>query len=66
MRPLTPPEMIALGLGLALLGWTIPLLTVVKVIEASLLLLFVSHGASVAGLLLGLVGAMQYVRSRQP
>jgi hypothetical protein len=62
MKPLTPLEMIGLGLGLALLGWAIPLLTVLKLIQADLFLLFFSQGASVAGLLLGLVGATRYVR----
>lgn len=62
MRPLTPLEMIGLGFGLVVIGFLIPLLMTLRVIEAGFLLVFVGHGASVAGLLLGLLGAAQYVR----
>jgi len=62
MRRLRPPEIIALGFVLVLFGFLIPLLMVIKVIETSFLLSFLSHGASVAGLFLGLVGAVSYTR----
>lgn len=62
MRPLTPLEMIGLGFGLVVIGFLIPLLMTLRVIEAGFLLALVGHGASVAGLLLGLLGAAQYVR----
>jgi hypothetical protein len=57
-----PQELIALGLVLVLIGWVIPLLTTLRLIEAHLVLLFLGHGASVAGMMLGLIGATQFMR----
>lgn len=62
MRRLHPREMIALGFVLVLFGFLAPLLMVIKVIEASYALSFLSYGASVSGLLLGIIGAAMYSR----
>lgn len=59
-----PGRMILLGFFLAFAGLVIPLLMVMRVIEAGFLLSFLSHGASVVGLFLGLIGAAWYVRER--
>jgi hypothetical protein len=52
---------IVLGFILVVIGWAIPFLTVMKMIEAGFLLLFLSHGMSVGGLFLGLIGAAKYI-----
>ncbi len=62
MTGLHPWQIIAIGFLLVLLGFLLPLLMVVRVIETSFLLSFLSHGASVAGLFLGMIGAASYVR----
>ena len=62
MIRLQPWKIIVIGFLLVLLGFLIPLLMVINVIEANLFLSFLSHGASVAGLFLGLIGAASYVR----
>jgi hypothetical protein len=62
MRELQPLELIAVGFFLVLFGCTVPFLMVVRVIETSFFLSFLSYAASVAGMLLGLVGAATYVR----
>lgn len=62
MRRLHPREMIALGFVLVLFGVLAPLLMVIKVIETSFVLGFLSYGASVVGLLLGIIGAAMYSR----
>ena len=62
MTRLHPGKMIAIGFVLVLFGFLAPLLMVIDVIEANFLLSFLSHGASVTGLLLGIVGAAQYSR----
>jgi len=54
--------MIALGFVLVLFGFLAPLLMTIRVVEASLFLSFLSYGASVSGLLLGIVGAAWYSR----
>jgi len=50
---------------LVLLGFVLPFLMVIQVVEATFFLSFLSHGASVSGLLLGMVGAALYVRVRR-
>lgn len=62
MTRLPPGKMIAIGLILVLFGFLAPLLMVIDVIETSFFLSFLSHGASVSGLLLGIVGAALYSR----
>jgi hypothetical protein len=56
---------IALGIVLVLFGFFAPFLMVIRVIEPSYALSFVSHGASVGGLLLGLLGVSSYNRGRR-
>jgi hypothetical protein len=63
MIRIEPWKIIVIGFFLVLLGFVLPLLMVIKVVEASLFLSFLSHGASVAGLFLGLIGAASYTRS---
>ena len=58
-----PRAMIITGLVLVLLGFVVPFLMVLKILEASFALSFLSYGASVTGLLLGLIGAAWYSRS---
>ena len=65
MRPL---RLILIGFVLVLLGAVLPFLMVIRVVETSFLLSFLSYGASVGGLFLGLIGAASYVgnvRSRR-
>lgn len=55
-------KILALGFVLVLFGAVAPVLMVIRVVEPSFLLSFLSFGASVAGLLLGIVGIAFYVR----
>ncbi len=57
-----PRTILILGFVLVLFGFVAPLLMVLKVIQPSFWLSFLSFGASVAGLFLGLVGTAFYVR----
>ncbi len=57
-----PGKMIAIGFVLVAFGFIAPLLMVIDVIEASFFLSFLSHGASVSGLLLGIIGSALYSR----
>ena len=59
---LHPLKLIIIGFLLVLFGFIAPLLMVINVIEASFILSFLSHGASISGLLLGLIGAAMYSR----
>ncbi len=62
MRPLRPLELILLGFVLVLLGFVLPLLMLLGAIRSTFLLNFLSYAASVAGLLLGIVGGAMYTR----
>lgn len=50
---------------LVLLGAVLPFLMVMRVLEASFLLAFISYAASTGGLILGVIGAAMYVRERR-
>ena len=62
MRPLT---MILCGFGLSILGVALPLLMLVQLLPSTIFLNFFSFAASMAGLMLGIGGAAQYVRSHR-
>ena len=65
MSGIQPWKLIVIGCVLVLLGFVLPFLMVVRVLESSLFLNFLSYGASVGGLFLGLIGAAMYVRIRR-
>jgi hypothetical protein len=56
VRPVRPKRIILLGFFLVLGGAILPFLMVLRVLEPTFFLSFLSYGASVAGLALGLVG----------
>jgi hypothetical protein len=66
MTRLDPLQLIVLGFVLVLLGFVIPFLMMIRVIEPSFLVGFLSYGASVVGLFLGLIGAAWYTRTKRP
>ncbi len=60
----SPRRLIAIGFLLVFAGFIFPFLMVMQLVEPTLFLSFVSHGASVTGLFLGLIGAAGYARGR--
>jgi vacuolar-type H+-ATPase subunit I/STV1 len=62
MSRMNPRTMILLGFILVLFGFIVPFLMVIQIIEAGFFLSFLSYGASMAGLFLGLIGAAWYSR----
>ena len=65
MRGIQPWKLIVIGFVLVLMGFVLPFLMVVRVLESSIFLSFLSYAASVGGLFLGLIGAAMYVRIRR-
>lgn len=57
-----PHKAVALGIGLMLLGILIPLLNILRILEASFMLSFLAYAASSAGLILGIMGAAALAR----
>lgn len=53
------------GFFLLLFGFLLAFAMVIKIIEAGFLLSFLSYGASLSGLLLGMFGAASYARSKR-
>ena len=65
MRSMQPWKLILIGFVLVLFGFVAPFLMVMKVVPSSFILNFLSYGASVVGLFLGLIGAALYVRTHR-
>ena len=65
MSGMQPWKIILIGFFLVLFGAVAPFLMVIQVVESSLILSFLSYGASMLGLFLGLIGAAMYVRSHR-
>lgn len=64
MRGNQPLVYIIVGGVLLAVGAVLPFLMVVRVLTSTFLLNFVAYGASVVGLVLGLLGAFSYMRQR--
>jgi hypothetical protein len=62
---LTSIKFMLIGGVLLSVGVAVPFLMILQILEPGFLLLFLSYAASVGGLLLGVLGAMFYVRERQ-
>lgn len=64
MRVSTPVRLIAIALVLLLVGALLPFLMVIRVVQPSFALSFLSYAASLIGLIMGLIGVAQYGRHR--
>jgi hypothetical protein len=60
-----PKHVILIGFFLVLAGAVLPFLMVTRVLESTFTLNFASFGATMAGLLLGMIGASTYVCMRK-
>lgn len=60
MIRLSPRTFILIGFVLVFLGFLLPLLIVIKVLESTYFINFFSYTASVVGLFLGIIGAAQF------
>jgi hypothetical protein len=64
MRQFTPLQLIVIAGVLLVLGAVLPFLMVIRLLEPSFALSFFSYGASLVGLVMGLIGIAQYGRRR--
>ena len=60
-----PVTLLFIAFGLLLFGWAVPFLIVMRIVEASYFLSFLSWAASISGLILGVIGAATVVRMRK-
>lgn len=65
MRFLTPFRMILLGGFLLVLGVVFPLLMVIKVIESTFALNFISYTLSLVGTVIGIIGTAFYAGGKR-
>jgi hypothetical protein len=62
---LNPKILIGIGFPLLVLGFVLPMLMVLQIIPSTFFLNFFSYGASLVGLIMGLLGAMSIIRNRR-
>ncbi len=55
-----PFTLIGIGFGLVILGFIIPLLMVMQVLQSTYFLNFLGYVASISGLMLGIIGTSMY------
>jgi hypothetical protein len=60
-----PRFLLSLGLILLFLGFVLPLLMAMRVIDSTFFLNFVAWGASVSGLFLGFIGVATWTKMRK-
>lgn len=60
-----PRALLFIASSLLLFGWVMPFLMVIKAVESTFFLNFLSWGASVAGLYLGVMAVAGMVRRRK-
>jgi len=65
MSRLQPSQLILIGIILMVVGWVLPFLMVLRVLESSYALNFLSYTALVTGLFLGIIGAAMHVRLKK-
>jgi hypothetical protein len=65
MSGIGPIGLMVIGFILLILGFGVPFLMVIQVLEPGFLLAFLSYMASVGGLVLGVIASALYIRERQ-
>jgi hypothetical protein len=65
MSRFQPVHLILLGIALMLLGWVLPFLMVLRVVNSSFFLNFLSYTAQISGLFLGIIGAASYIQVKR-
>jgi hypothetical protein len=65
MRYATPPQLMWLGFILLVIGFLLPFLMVLRLLEPTLLLNFIAYFASLFGLIIGVIGLVTYTQVRK-
>ena len=63
--PTSPLRLILYGFLLLLLGFLLAFAMVIKIIEAGFLISFISYGASLSGLIIGMYGAASFAKRKR-
>jgi hypothetical protein len=62
---MSPKSMMLLGVGLMVFGVVIPFMMILRIIDTSFWLTFLSYGASVSGLVIAFLGLIMYARKEK-
>jgi hypothetical protein len=68
MKEIVTEPKVIIGFCLVMVGWVLPLLMVMRYIEPTFFLCFISYAASLSGLILGFIGtasAVSFLRLRR-
>lgn len=65
MIKLSPLQLILLGFILLVIGFILPFLMVLQILESTLLLNFVAYLASLFGLIIGVIGIVTYTQAQK-
>ena len=65
MMRIHPKRTILIGFFLVLLGFVLPFLMMLQIVETTFFLSFLSWGSTTSGLFLGLLGAATHVRRQK-
>jgi hypothetical protein len=64
MTRISPLQLMLIGFVLMVIGILLPLAMVLRIVEPTLELGFLAYGASILGLVLGVLGVVQFSRTR--
>jgi type IV secretory pathway TrbL component len=65
MTKIQPNKLLIVAFVLLLIGVVLPFLMVIKIIENSFLISFISYASSISGMVIGSIGAMMLSVSRR-
>jgi hypothetical protein len=62
MIALKPLHIILIGIALMVTGWVLPMLMVLRILQSTFALNFITYAFQVAGFFLGIIGVSMHVR----
>lgn len=65
MSGMGPVGLMMIGFILLMVGFGVPFLMIIQVLEPGFLLIFLSYIASIGGLIVGVIASALYIRERQ-
>ncbi len=64
MSRLSPVQLILIGFVMLVIGFALPFVMVMRIVEPTLLLNFIAYLSSLFGLIIGVIGIVLYTRTR--
>ena len=61
MRDINPLILLGVGFVLLVIGWVLPVLMIMQILESTFLLNLIAYSTSFLGLMIGIVGSVMYL-----